>query len=299
MKRAACGGRGNSNRKVSSGGQTVSTKPGTLYVVATPIGNLEDISHRAERVLREADRICCEDTRHSGRLLEYLGIRADLVSLHDHNERDRVKQLLGWLDAGEQVALISDAGTPLISDPGYIVVNAARQAGHAVIPVPGPSAVITALSAAGLPTDRFRFEGFPPAKAVARREQLQALERESATLVFYESPHRVAAFLADVAAILGAGRRVVVGRELTKRFEEFIEGSASELAESLQDGVRGECVVMISGAMEAAAGDVDSDSLLKLLLQELPASKAAKLAAKITGQPRAELYERASQLGKS
>lgn len=276
----------------------MSTKPGTLYVVATPIGNLDDMSRRAEQCLRDADRICCEDTRHSGRLLEHFGIKARLVSLHDHNERDRVAQLLAWLDAGERIALISDAGTPLISDPGYIVVNEVRKAGHAVVPIPGPSAVITALSAAGLPTDRFRFEGFLSAKTTARREQLQALSRESGTLVFYESPHRVADMVADIAEILGNDRRVVVARELTKRFEEFMDGPAAELLPRLQEGVRGECVVMVAGASQVAE-DIDADKLLKALLQELPASKAAKLAARITGQPRNALYARANELSRT
>ena len=273
----------------------MSTKPGTLYVVATPIGNLDDMSRRAEQSLRDADRICCEDTRHSGRLLEHFGIKGHLVSLHDHNERDRVVQLLAWLEAGERIALISDAGTPLISDPGYLVVHEVRKAGHAVVPIPGPSAVIAALSAAGLPTDRFRFEGFLSAKSTARREQLKALSREPATLVFYESPHRVAAMVADIAAVFGNDRRVVVARELTKRFEEFIDGPAGELLPRLEEGVRGECVVMVAGAGEQPA-DIDADALLKALLQELPASKAAKLAAKITGQSRNALYERATEL---
>ncbi|MDX1444052.1 MAG: 16S rRNA (cytidine(1402)-2'-O)-methyltransferase [Gammaproteobacteria bacterium] len=277
----------------------MSTKPGTLYVVATPIGNLDDMTHRAEGVLRQVDRICCEDTRHSGKLLEHLGIKARLVSLHDHNERDRVAQLLDWLAAGERIALISDAGTPLISDPGYIVVREARAAGHAVVPIPGASAVVTALSAAGLPTDRFRFEGFLSAKANARREQLKSLSREPATLVFYESPHRVAALVEDIAAVLGQERRVVIARELTKRFEEFIEGEAASLASRLAEGIRGECVVMVAGAEVDNAPDIDADTLLRALLQELPASKAAKLAAKITGQPRNALYDRATELAKS
>lgn len=277
----------------------MSTKPGTLYVVATPIGNLDDMTRRAEHILREADRICCEDTRHSRRLLDHLGISGQLVSLHDHNERARVQQLLGWLESGEQVALISDAGTPLISDPGFIVVRDVRAAGYPVMPIPGASAVITALSAAGLPTDRFCFEGFLPAKASARSQRLDALRKESATLIFYESPNRIVALLADIAERLGGDRRVIVARELTKRFEEFIEGTAVELAERLSDGVRGECVVMVAGNDAADSVDLDADRLLVELLRELPASKAARIVARLTGGSRKTIYARAVELEKS
>lgn len=274
----------------------MSIEAGVLYVVATPIGNLDDMTHRAEKILRDADAILCEDTRHSGKLLQHYGIKQPLVSLHEHNERERVAAVLRRLEQGQKLALISDAGTPLISDPGYVLVREARAAGHAVIPVPGASAVITALSAAGLPTDRFCFEGFLPPKSAARRERLQGLSAETRTLVFYESPRRLADMLNDVADIMGEDRAVVVARELTKLHEEFLRGSARELADKLQDGIKGECVVMIAGAAPEGAGSAESDALLRALLEELPASRAAKVAAKITGEPRKALFERATEL---
>lgn len=286
------------SRKVSSGGIDVSTKQACLYVIATPIGNLGDISKRAIDTLAGVDAILCEDTRHSGRLLAELGLQRPMISLHDHNEHSRITQVLDRLRAGETLALISDAGTPLISDPGFPLVRALRQEGFAVIPIPGANAVITALSAAGLPTDRFSFEGFLPAKSGARREALDNLANDLRTLVFYESPRRLAAMLADVAGALDADREVVVARELTKLHEEFIQGTAGELAASLADReIKGECVVMIAGARaQDATVAMDSGKVLRILLKELPAAKAAKLAAQLTGEARKDLYALASKL---
>lgn len=286
------------SRKVSSGGHDVSTKQACLYVIATPIGNLRDISQRAIETLSGVDAILCEDTRHSGKLLAELGIRKPMISLHDHNERARIEQVLARLQAGESLALISDAGTPLISDPGFPLVRALRQAGVPVLPIPGANAVITALSAAGLPTDRFSFEGFLPAKSGARRELLESLANDPRTLVFYESPRRLAAMLADVASVIDADREVVVARELTKLHEEFIQGMAGELAVSLADReIKGECVVMIAGARKQSKSlAMDAEKVLRVLLKELPASKAAKVAAQLTGESRKELYALASRL---
>lgn len=271
---------------------------GVLYIVATPIGNLDDITLRAVKVLGEVDCVAAEDTRHSARLLEHLGISKPLVALHDHNERDRASGLLDRVEAGELVALISDAGTPLISDPGYVLVRQARQRGLRVSPVPGCSAMIAGLSAAGLPTDRFLFEGFLPGRSAARRAALERLKRETATLVFYESPRRVAELLADIAAIFGEARELVVARELTKAFETFYSGSVAgvqaELAADLH-AHKGEFVVMVAGAPSepGQASEVDVDRLLSLLLAELPVKTAARMAAALTGVPKNELYQRA------
>ena len=206
------------------------TGPGVLYVVATPIGNMGDISARAREILAGASAVAAEDTRHSGRLLRELGLERPLVSLHEHNERARVAELVGRLQGGESIALVSDAGTPLVSDPGYLLVAAAVEAGITVSPVPGPSAAIAALSASGLPCDRFCFEGFLPARAAARRRRLAELAAETRTLVLYEAPHRIAECLADLSEACGAGRRACVARELTKRFETFYRGGLGELA---------------------------------------------------------------------
>ncbi len=204
---------------------------GTLYVVATPIGNLDDLSPRAARTLASVDVVAAEDTRHSGRLLSHLGIQKRMVALHDHNEKDRAAGILTELQAGRDVALISDAGTPLISDPGYVLVREARAAGHRVSPIPGPCALVAALSVAGLPTDRFLYVGFLPAKRSGRRASLDLLSSEVATLVFYESPHRILESVRDIAEVLGPDREMVLGREITKTFETFYSGSkmASEL----------------------------------------------------------------------
>lgn len=274
-------------------------RAGVLYVVATPIGNLDDISARARDVLGGVDIIAAEDTRHSGGLLTHLGIRAQLVSLHDHNEAERTPQLIEELRAGRSVALISDAGTPLISDPGFDLVRAAHTAGVRVSPIPGACALVAALSVAGLPTDRFVFEGFLPAKRTARRERLDALAHETRTLVFYESVHRLAESLADMTAVFGAARRATVARELTKLHEELRLGTLGELATwADQDAAagKGEAVVILAGAQAASSAGVDADGVLKILLAELPVKQAASLAAEITGQKKNNLYARALEL---
>ncbi|MDC0664089.1 16S rRNA (cytidine(1402)-2'-O)-methyltransferase [Marinobacter sp. SS21] len=271
---------------------------GVLYIVATPIGNLDDITERACRVLTEVDVIAAEDTRHSGRLLQHLGIQKPMISLHEHNERNRADALLRRIEAGESAALVSDAGTPLISDPGFVVVREARARGVRVVPVPGACALVAALSAAGLPTDRFLFAGFVPAKSGARRAALQALAQETATLVFYESPHRIRDMIADIAGEMGDNREVVIARELTKTFETFYSGTAAELMAVLADdgnASRGEFVVMVRGAPSRAqqAAGLDVDRMLSLLVAELPVKQAAKIGAELTGLSRNELYQRA------
>jgi 16S rRNA (cytidine1402-2'-O)-methyltransferase len=228
--------------------------PGTLYVVATPIGNMDDITLRALKILQAVDRIAAEDTRRTGRLLTHHGIQTRLVSYHEHNERQRTGELLACLARGESIALVSDAGTPAISDPGYVLVHEAVQNGILVSPIPGPSAVITALSAAGLPTDAFLFLGFPPRKTGRRQRELQSLAAESRTLVWYESPHRIARFVEEVQRVFGE-RYAVIGREITKRYEEFLRGSLSELARQLgcRGDIKGEITLLVSGCDGADA----------------------------------------------
>lgn len=276
---------------------------GTLYIVATPIGNLDDLSVRAGRVLEKVDVIAAEDTRHSGRLLQHLGIQKRLIALHDHNERDRAGSLLDELEAGRDVALISDAGTPLISDPGYVLVREARKRGFVVSPIPGPCALVTALSGAGLPTDRFLFVGFLPAKRSGRRSAIDKLRKEPATLVFYESPHRILDTVRDIAEVLGETRDIVLGRELTKTFETFYSGPVHQVLGTLESdphGTKGEFVVMVHGAGVAESdentGTVDIDRLLAALLAELPVKKVARMVAELTGQSKNELYQRALAL---
>lgn len=276
---------------------------GTLYIVATPIGNLDDLSLRASNILAKVDVIAAEDTRHSGRLLQHLGLQKRLIALHDHNEKDRAGSLLNELEAGRSVALISDAGTPLISDPGYVLVREARKRGFVVSPIPGACALVTALSAAGLPTDRFLFIGFLPAKRSGRRTALSALSSESVTLVFYESPHRILDTIRDIAELLGDTREVVLGRELTKTFETFYSGEARQVLTALTSdphGTKGEFVVMVHGA-NATNGDdetgvLDVNRLLELLLRELPVKKVARLASELTGRSKNELYQRALEI---
>jgi 16S rRNA (cytidine1402-2'-O)-methyltransferase len=281
----------------------VAKTPGTLWVVATPIGNLEDLSPRAQRILAEVAQVVCEDTRHSGRLLAAFGIRQRLASLHEHNEARVAPGLVERLVTGESMAVISDAGTPLLSDPGYRLVRAAAAAGVTVSPVPGPSALLAALSVAGLPTDRFAFEGFLPAKAAARRARLQALAEESRTLVFFEAGNRVAALLQDAIECLGAAREAVLARELTKLHEQVYRGDLAQLAQlagSDPDVSRGEMVVLVAGQADARQGDGDRallQQLLPALLEELPPSRAVKLAAKLSGVPRREVYELALSMG--
>jgi len=274
-----------------------SVQPGTLYVVATPIGNLDDISARALRILREVALIAAEDTRHSVRLLQHFGIETPLAACHEHNERDQGGRFLARLQGGEDVALISDAGTPLISDPGYHLVRQARAAGVAVVPVPGACALIAALSAAGLPSDRFIFEGFLPAKAAGRRARLEQVREEPRTLIFYEAPHRILECLEDMRAVFGDERPALLARELTKTFETLkglplLELCAWVAGDSNQQ--RGECVVLVAG-WQAPEGEeaVSAEALrvLDLLLAEMPLKRAAALAAEITGVRKNLLYQ--------
>jgi 16S rRNA (cytidine1402-2'-O)-methyltransferase len=273
-------------------------RAGHLYVVATPIGNLGDLSPRAQAVLRGVQRICAEDTRTSGTLLRHFGIATPLLALHDHNEDRLAAQLVAGLRGGEALALIADAGTPLISDPGFALVRAARAAGVTVVTVPGPCAATAALSICGLPTDSFTFVGFLPSKPLARRARLQELAAVSHTLVFYESSHRVGDSVADIAAVLGAERPLFLGRELTKRFEESHTATAAGMLEWLRADAnreRGEFVLIAGGA--AARTDAAADErVLRLLLAELPPSRAARLAAAITGSARKPLYELALRI---
>ncbi len=269
-------------------------RPGTLYVVATPLGNLRDITLHALDVLKSADLVAAEDTRVTQTLLAAYGIRARLTALHGHNERIAGERLLDELRAGRSVALVSDAGTPAISDPGAWLVRAARSAGLPVEPVPGPSAVATALSAAGLEAEHWLFHGFLPARPKARRQALEALRDLPYTLVFYEAPHRVQECLADLAAVLGGQRRLTVARELTKRFEQVQELALGEAAEWLAadpNRSRGEFVLLVEGAPQAQETDAaEARRVLDSLLEELPPSQAARLAARLTGRGRDELY---------
>ena len=282
--------------------------PGTLYVVATPIGNLGDVSTRALQVLREVDLIAAEDTRHSGRLLRHFGIPTPLLSYHQHNERARLPRLLGDLKAGKALALIADAGTPLLSDPGFLLVRAARRENLPVSPVPGPSSITAALSVAGLPSDRFTFEGFLPAKAGAREARLQALREHPYTLVFLESSHRVAATLTALVDVFGGRRQVCIARELTKRFEEVHTAELQTLPEWLQaqpERGKGEFVIVVAAADQAepdrptAGPTVQSkqvEQVLRCLLAELPLKQAVRLAAELTGGKKNELYQQALRL---
>ncbi|WP_225771897.1 16S rRNA (cytidine(1402)-2'-O)-methyltransferase [Pseudomonas sp. Marseille-Q5115] len=270
---------------------------GTLYVVATPIGNLDDMTPRALNVLKDVAMIAAEDTRHSLRLLQHFGIQTPLAACHEHNEREDGGRFLGKLQAGESVALISDAGTPLISDPGYHLVRQARAAGVKVVPVPGACAVIAALSAAGLPSDRFIFEGFLPAKAAARASRLEALREEPRTLIFYEAPHRILESVQAMEAAFGGDRPAVLARELTKAFETLKGLPLAELRafiESDSNQQRGECVVLVGGWIAPVGEDAISAEALRvldLLLAEMPLKKAAALAAQITGVRKNLLYQ--------
>lgn len=274
-----------------------------LYCVATPIGNLGDITERAVSVLRTVDMIYAEDTRVTRKLLNHLGIQKSLSSLHDHNEATRVESISAAILAGQSVALVSDAGTPLISDPGYHLVNALVTQGIKVIPVPGVSAIITALSAAGLPTDRFAFEGFLSAKGSTRRKAMETLKAATHTLVFYESSHRIKDFLVDIREVFGAQREVVIARELTKLYEQFYRGAVSDLLAQLEDDEnmrKGEFVVMVAGVGktedESEQTALDTTRLLEILLDELPVKQAAAIAAKLTGQAKNNLYRQAMEI---
>lgn len=269
--------------------------PGALYVVATPIGNLEDISARALRTLGEVAVIAAEDTRTTRVLLDRHGIATPMLAMHEHNEHARIDGLLARLRAGESVALVSDAGTPLVSDPGFPLVAAARAAGFAVQPIPGACAAIAALSVAGVPAERFCFEGFLPAKAGARRARLDALAAETRTLVFYESSHRITECIDDMALAFGGTRHAVIARELTKRFETLIGDTLAEIAATLSrdaDQQRGEFVIVVAGTPDTdAAALVHGRRLYAALSRELPPARAAKIAAEISGASRRALYQ--------
>ena len=266
---------------------------GTLYIVATPIGNAGDLGARAREVLQTAAIIAAEDTRRAGQLLARIGAERPIVSLHEHNEIKQIARLIGELELGRSIALVSDAGTPLISDPGLKLVQAAIGAAISVVTIPGPSAMTAALSVAGLPTDRFVFEGFLPRRGGARRERLRELAVEPRTLVFFEAVHRIEATLADLAAIFGAGRVAALCRELTKLHEQVARGSLAELREGLGRGIPllGEFVIVVAGrAAPAAPGDAEVVRLYELLVTELPPARAVALCAKITGRSRNAVY---------
>lgn len=267
-----------------------------LYIVPTPIGNLGDMSSRAIEVLNQVSLIACEDTRHSGKLLSHFGITTKTIALHDHNERARAQWIVDQLAAGQSIALISDAGTPLISDPGYHLVSHVRQSGFNVIPLPGPCAAITALSASGLPSDRFSFEGFLPSKEKARADKLLALKEDPRTLIFYESPHRIEHSLTTMVEVLGDDRHVVMAREVTKTFETFLSGPVADVLARVStdpNQQKGEIVLMVHGY------HIDDDeaiptvaiNTLKLLCEELPLKKAAAIAAQIHGLKKNALYK--------
>jgi 16S rRNA (cytidine1402-2'-O)-methyltransferase len=272
---------------------------GTLYVVATPIGNLEDITYRAVRILNEVDLVAAEDTRHSRKLFAHFGIQKPLISCHDHNEQQRQEELVRRLQSGEDIALISDAGTPCIADPGYRLIASCHTAGITVVPIPGPSALITALSAAGVSTERFAFEGYLPQKAKARADLFRQLNGEQRTLVFYEAPHRLAATLADLVEILGAERPLVVARELTKMYEEFFRGTAAEAVTRFNlEPARGELVLVIPPSTQGPQMNV-RDALRKLLDEgDLSRREAVKLIAKEYGLPSSDVYRESLSLTK-
>ena len=274
-----------------------------LYVVATPIGNLRDITLRALDVLAGADAVAAEDTRHTAHLLKHHGIHArQLIAVHQHNERGAAEKLVLMLQQGLSVAFVSDAGTPAVSDPGALLVQAVMAAGLRVIPVPGASAAIAALSASGLGAPHFLFYGFLPNKSVARRTALQGLAIHPYTLVFYEAPHRIVDCIADLGAVLGGGRKIVFAREITKLFETIHACTLDEARVWLQGDAnrqRGEFVLLVSGAEPEAGICAEAEGVLKLLLEELPLKQASQLAAKITGANRSALYQLALQMKQS
>ena len=270
---------------------------GTLYVVATPIGNLNDITPRAREVLEAVDLIAAEDTRVTGRLLMHFGIKGRQTALHDHNESAVVEKLIAELREGKSIALVSDAGTPLISDPGFRLLREAHKAGITVSPIPGASALLAALSASGLPTDRFAYEGFLPARQGARQKRLRALAAETRTTVFFESVHRVAETISDLIATHGADRNAFLGRELTKLYEQCVAADLKTIADRLADGsipAKGEFVIAVEGAPEKSTGDaaISADRLLEVLTGVLPGKQAVAVTADLTGLNRNELYAR-------
>jgi len=274
---------------------------GTLFIVATPIGNLDDLSLRARQTLAAVDLIAAEDTRHTGRLLSHFGIKTRLLALHDHNEDEITAKLVTDLVAGDSIALVSDAGTPLVSDPGYRLVLAAHGVGIPVSPIPGPSAVTAALSVAGLPTNRFCFEGFLPAKTKARRDALATLANESRTMIFYESVHRIGDTLGDLVAAFGGDRPAFLGRELTKLHEQCVHATLGELLDQTGDGTitgKGEFVLVVAGGQETKTSSAVIDRLLEELAGKLPGKEVAKLVARATGEKRNALYQRLLDLTK-
>lgn len=271
---------------------------GTLFVVATPIGNFDDFTRRAEQTLKNCQLIAAEDTRHSGHLLSAYSINTPTTACHDHNEGQKVPELIARMQQGEHISLISDAGTPLISDPGFRLVRAAHEAGIRVVPVPGACAAISALSASGLPSDRFSFEGFLPAKTHARKQTLEGLKKDTRTLIFYEAPHRIVDSLIDFVEVLGSERDACMAREITKTFETIKKATLGELLAFVQSDSnqeRGEIVLVIGGfnAEQEVENTEANDKLLKRLLQDLPVKAAAQLAAELTGLKKNELYQRA------
>jgi len=271
------------------------TESGCLYIVATPIGNLDDITQRAIQTLSSVDSIAVEDTRHSRKLLQHLGINTPMFALHEHNEVQKADEVIWRVLGGENIALISDAGTPLISDPGYPLVSKANLAGVKVVPVPGASSILAALSCAGLPTDRFIFEGFLPSRQGTRCNQLKKLVNEDRTLIFFEAPHRILDCLVDLAEIFGPQRHAVIARELTKTYETLLSGNLEELLKKVSEDsnqTRGEFVLVVAGA-EKKQQDLDESALhiFNTLLDELPLKQASALAAKITGLGKNTFYQ--------
>lgn len=281
---------------LASSGSSSTAAAGVLYVVATPIGNLADMVPRAVEILQSVALIAAEDTRHSARLLSHFSISTPCIAYHDHSDSERTEKILDRVAAGESVALISDAGTPLVSDPGYRLVRSARERGLNVVPVPGACAMVAALSASGLPSDRFSFEGFPPPKANARRQWLEALAAESRTLIFYEAPHRVLACLEAMVEVMGGDREAVIARELTKTFETIRLAPLAELVEFVRadsNQQRGEIVLMVAGASTRSDSTLDAEAerVMGILLEELPVKQAAAMGAKITGVKKNALYQ--------
>lgn len=276
-------------------------KKGSLYIVATPIGNMGDMTERAQQVLASVDVIAVEDTRRSGQLLRNFDISTPMIAVHEHNERQICESLLRRIHEGESIALISDAGTPLLSDPGYYLVTQSHAQNIPVIPIPGVSALITALSVAGLPTDHFVFEGFLPSKSAARQQRLEKLKEDSRTLVFYEAPHRIVEMLKDLQQVFGSQRQVVLARELTKTFETVHGDKLEQLipwVEADENQRKGEFVVLVHGAepRDSTKIDPEAERILLILLEELPVKQAAALAAKVTGLKKNTLYQHALEL---
>ena len=274
---------------------------GTLYMVATPIGNLGDITPRAVETLKAVDVIAAEDTRHSQRLLSHLGVSTRMQAYHEHNEEYQAERLIGRLQQGESVAVISDAGTPLVSDPGYRLLEQAHQHGIKVVPIPGACAAIAALSVAGLATDRFSFEGFPPARQAARLSYLQALQEESRTMVFYISCHRITKTLIDMRTVFGEQRLATFAREVTKTYETIRKATLDELCDWVAGDEmqrKGEIVLVVAGSIKDKSAHPLRDEILAALVDELPVKQASKIASRITGINKNELYESALQLKK-